>query len=275
MKKSLIHPAVFSSAFKYSVPVLLGYLAIGIAFGLLLVDSGYPWWLALVMGIVMYAGAGQYIAVGLFAAGTTLWEALLIQLVVNARHMAYGISMLKRFQKAGPYKYYLIFALTDETFALLSSLPETAGEGGAAVGADPVVGTSPATGAVSAAGTSPAAGPSGPAPENRGLFMFYVALLNQCYWVAGSVIGAIAGSLIPFHTEGIGFALTALFVVLMIEQMLRVRRPGVFIISALAAALAAIFLPARLSLLSAMALSLALTPLAEKLLCPRPSGGGV
>jgi 4-azaleucine resistance transporter AzlC len=102
--------------------------------------------------------------------------------------------------------------------------------------------------------------------------MFYVALLDQCYWVAGSLIGAAAGSLIPFNTEGIGFALTALFVVLMIEQMLRVKRPGAFIISALAAALAVFFLPPRLSLLSAMALALALTPLAEKLIPPRHSG---
>ncbi|MDR2257721.1 MAG: AzlC family ABC transporter permease, partial [Treponema sp.] len=94
MKKGFAHPAVFTAALKYSVPVLLGYLAIGIAFGLLLADAGYPWWLALAMGVVMYTGAGQYIAVGLFASGTALWEAVLIQLVVNARHMAYGISML-------------------------------------------------------------------------------------------------------------------------------------------------------------------------------------
>jgi 4-azaleucine resistance transporter AzlC len=243
MKKSPVHPAVFTAALKYSVPVLLGYLAIGIAFGLLLVDAGYPWWLSPVMGIVMYAGAGQYIAVGLFAAGTTLWEALLVQLVVNARHMAYGISMLKRFQKAGPYKYYLIFALTDETFALLSSLPEEEAAG------------------------------SGTSPENRGPFMFYVALLDQCYWVAGSLIGAVAGSLLPFDTEGIGFALTALFVVLMVEQILRVRRPGVFIVSALVASLAVFFLPVQYSLLSALAFSLALTPLVEKFFRPRPTGG--
>lgn len=245
MKKGLVHPAVFTAALKYSVPVLLGYLAIGLAFGLLIAGAAYPWWLALVMSLVMYAGAGQYIAVGLFAAGTTLWEVLLVQLVVNARHMAYGISMLKRFRRAGPYKYYLIFALTDETFALLSSLPDPAERG-----------------------EGPAGGVSGVFPEP--LFMFYVSLLNQGYWVAGSVIGAIAGSLLPFNTEGIGFALTALFVVLMIEQMLRVRRPGVFIVSALAAALAAVFLPARLSLLSALALALALTPLVEKLSAPRP-----
>lgn len=249
MKKGFAHPAVFAAALKYSVPVLLGYLAIGIAFGFLLVDAGYPWWLALVMGIVMYAGAGQYIAVGLFAEGAALWEAVLIQLVVNARHMAYGISMLKRFRKAGPYKYYLIFALTDETFALLSSLPEPGGEGLADGGVP------------------------GLSPEKQGLFMFYVSLLNQGYWVAGSVIGAIAGSLIPFNTEGVGFALTALFVVLMIEQMLRVRRAGVFIISALAAVLAVFLLPARISLLSALALTLTLTPLAEKCFPPRFSGG--
>jgi 4-azaleucine resistance transporter AzlC len=246
MKKDLIHPAVFTAALRYSVPVLLGYLAIGVAFGLLIAGAGYPWWLALVMSIVMYAGAGQYIAVGLFASGAALWEALLIQLVVNARHMAYGISMLKRFRKAGPRKYYLIFALTDETFALLSSLPEP-GEG-------------PATDGV-----------PGVSPERRELFMFYVALLDHSYWVAGSVIGAVAGSLIPFSTEGIGFALTALFVVLMIEQMFRVKEPGVFIVSALAAALTAVFLPARFSLLSALALALALTPLAETWFVPRPA----
>ena len=258
MKKGSPHPGVFIAALKYSVPVLLGYLAIGVAFGLLLADAGYPWWLALVMGAVMYAGLGQYIAVGFFAAGTSLWEAVLIQLVVNARHMAYGISMLKRFQNAGLRKYYLVFALTDETFALLSSLPEPAGEG--------------------AEGGTPGrpAGPawfSGLSPRGQGLFMFYLALLNQCYWVGGAIIGAVAGSLIPFDTEGIGFALTALFVVLMIEQIIRVRRSGVFIVSALTAALAVIFLPARLSLLAALALALILTPPAEKLFAPRRPGG--
>ncbi|GHT71629.1 hypothetical protein FACS1894110_25000 [Spirochaetia bacterium] len=225
-------PAVFTAAIKYSVPVLLGYLAIGVAFGLLLSDAGYPWPLALAMSVIMYAGAGQYIAVGLFAAGAGLWEACLVQLVVNARHMAYGLSMLKRFKKAGIYKYYLIFALTDETFALLSSLPDEltadTGEG------------------------------------NRGRFMFYVALLDHLYWVAGSVIGAVVGAVIPFDMEGIGFALTALFIVLMIEQILRVRKPGIFIIAAAAAVLAVFLLPGRVSLLSAMALSLALAALPGK-----------
>jgi 4-azaleucine resistance transporter AzlC len=221
---------LIASAFRYSIPVLLGYLAIGIAFGLLMADAGYPWWLSLVMSLVMYAGAGQYIAIGLFAAGTSLWEAALVQLVVNARHMAYGLSMMKQIRKAGAYRFYLIFALTDETFALLSSLPPEA----------------PGTG------------------QERAQFMFFVSLLDQLYWVGGSLIGALAGSLIPFSTEGIGFALTALFVVLMIEQILRVKRPGIFIVSAALGVLGVLLLPSRISLLAAMALSLGAAQLLEK-----------
>jgi predicted branched-subunit amino acid permease len=241
MKKGSVRLPVFAAAFHYSIPVLLGYLAIGVAFGLLLADAGYPWWLAPLMGVLMYAGAGQYIAVGLFAAGTTLWEAALIQLVVNARHMAYGITMLKRFRGTGPFRYYLIYALTDETFALLSSLPEEPDR------RDP--GSPPA-----GDGGRPEGRPSGRAERSR--FMFYVALLDHGYWVAGSLAGALAGSFLPFPLEGIGFSLTALFVVLMLEQIFRVRRPGVFIVSALAGVLAVFLLPARVSLLSAMILSL-------------------
>jgi 4-azaleucine resistance transporter AzlC len=216
-------------AFKYSIPVLLGYLAIGMAFGLLMAGAGYPWWLSLVMSLVMYAGAGQYIAVGLFAAGTSLWEAVLVQLVVNARHMAYGLSMMKQFQKAGPYRFYLIFGLTDETFALLSSLPAETVTGEAA---------GEATGL------------------ERAQFMFFVSLLDHIYWISGSMIGAVAGSFLPFSTDGIGFALTALFIVLMIEQILRVKRPEIFITSAALGILGVFLLPSRVSLLAALALSL-------------------
>ncbi|MDR3114687.1 MAG: AzlC family ABC transporter permease [Treponema sp.] len=237
------HSPIFVQALRYSVPVLLGYLAIGIAFGLLLVDAGYPWWLSLVMSLIMYAGAGQYLAIGLFAAGTTPVEAVLVQLVVNARHIAYGFSMYKRFKTGGIFKYYLIFALTDETFALLSSLPEPRGLCGVS-------------------------GLAAHTPEGRRRFMFWVALLDQGYWVMGSVIGAGAGSLLPFTMEGIGFALTALFVVLMIEQILRVRQARIFLIAALVAVLAVFLLPSRLSLLSALGVSLALVQVLQR----RPAG---
>lgn len=216
------------AAVRYSFPVFLGYMAIGIAFGLLLVDAGYPWWLAPIMGVLMYAGAGQYLAVGLFASGAGLAEAALLQFIINARHMAYGITLGRRINASGPFKFYLIYALTDETFALLSSLPEGGGPG--------------ETG-------------------SRPSFMFMVAALDHCYWVSGSIIGAVAGTLIPFNMEGISFALTALFIVLMIEQILRVRRPAPFVISALAAALASFLLPSRFSLLTALVFSLALVHL--------------
>jgi 4-azaleucine resistance transporter AzlC len=218
----------FAAALRYSFPVFLGYIAIGVAFGLLLVDAGYPWWLAPIMGVLMYAGAGQYLAVGLFAAGAGLAESVLLQFILNARHIAYGITLGRRINASGPFKFYLIYALTDETFALLSSLPEGGGPG--------------ETGA-------------------RPSFMFLVALLDHSYWVAGSVIGAVAGTLLPFNMEGIGFALTALFIVLMMEQVLRVRRPLPFVISAVAAALASFLLPSRFSLLTALVVSLALVQL--------------
>ncbi|MDR0602291.1 MAG: AzlC family ABC transporter permease [Treponema sp.] len=253
MKRAFFSP-VFPAALKYSVPVLLGYTAIGIAFGLLLVSAGYPWWLAPVMSVVMYAGAGQYIAVGLFAAGSSLWEAALVQLVINARHMAYGFSMLKRFQKAGPLRYYLIYALTDETFALLSSLPRA--ENGDWISGD------------------------------RSRFMFCVALLNQLYWIAGSVAGALAGTLVPFDTGGTGFALTALFVVLMVDQVFpavsgagqdlpgqnlpgwklpSIRRLHVFIVSAPAAVLGIFLLPDLAALLAALTVSLVAAGIIERL----------
>ncbi|MDR1902666.1 MAG: AzlC family ABC transporter permease [Treponema sp.] len=233
------HHAIFVSAFRYSIPVLLGYTAIGIGFGLVLVNRGYPWWLSLVMGVLMYAGAGQYIAIGLFAAGAGLWETCLVQFVINARHMAYGVSMLNRFRNTGIFRYYLIYALTDETFALLSSLP------------DPELSESENTGSFPASGA------------DRGRFMFYTALLDQGYWLAGSVIGATAGSFIPFNLEGVGFALTALFIVLMIEQILRVRRAACFSVSAVLAILAVLLLPERVSMLAAMISAIILSAVIE------------
>jgi 4-azaleucine resistance transporter AzlC len=217
----------FAAAVRYSFPVFLGYMAIGVAFGLLLVDAGYPWWLAPVMGVLMYTGAGQYLGVGLFAAGAGLAEAALLQFILNARHIAYGITLGKRINAAGPFKYYLIYALSDETFALLSSLP----------------------------------GDGGPGAGKRPAFMFLVALLDQGYWVFGSFIGAAAGALIPINMDGIGFALTALFIVLMIEQIFRLKRPAPFVISAASAALGAFLLPSRFSLLAALVLSLVLVQL--------------
>jgi 4-azaleucine resistance transporter AzlC len=240
------HQPLLPAAFAYSFPVFLGYIVIGIAFGILVLERGYPWYLASFTGIIMYAGAGQFIALGLFAAGASLAEAALIELMVNARHIAYGITMLRRFKNAGIFRFYLIFALTDETFALLSSLPVPED-----LSAEPR------------------------ADLNRRIrFMFLVSLLNQCYWNAGILIGVLAGSLIPWDFGGVGFALTALFIVLMIEQIIRVKRPAFFIISALTAVAAVFILPGTISLLSAMVVSLCLVQLFEIITRKKPAVGG-
>ncbi|MDR1748047.1 MAG: AzlC family ABC transporter permease [Spirochaetaceae bacterium] len=169
-------------AFKITIPVLFGYLAIGIPFGLLVVKAGYPWWLAPVMSILMYAGAGQYMAIGLFSAGASLSTLLVTTLLVNIRHIIYGLSLINPFKGTGRWKPYLIFALTDETYALMT-------------GCEPPPGSDP------------------------GSFYGLVALFDHLYWITGTVIGAVVGTLIPFPLEGIDFALTALFVVLLMDQL--------------------------------------------------------
>ena len=247
--------AVLPEAFKYSVPVLLGYVTVGIAFGFMVTKTGYPWWLALVMSVWMFAGAGQFIALGLFSVGTSLWQICLIQLVVNVRHVAYGLSMLKSFRGLGLFKPYLVFSLTDETFALLSSIKKTAG----------TETTEKKATEMKTAGTEVAetydSGEVMGQNKRQHLFMIYVAALNHFYWVAGSVAGALAGTIIPFDMKGVSFALTALFVVLMIEQIKRVKKPGIIIVSAIAALAGVYFLPQAFSILAALGMALLLAPL--------------
>jgi len=218
-------------AFKYSIPVLLGYIAIGTAFGLLTVSKGFPFWLAPVMSIFMYAGAAQYMAIGFFSTGMGITEMLFITFLVNARHIAYGLSMLKRFTSLKKFKPYLIFALTDETFALFSSLPDKSNQD-ASTFKD--VETS----------------------QEDDLFLFFVAAFNQCYWVFGSLVGALVGKLLPFKLDGFDFALTALFIVLALEQVLRLRKPLPFLISATCTILFVILFGSSIGIISAMCISL-------------------
>ena len=174
----------FTKAAQVTLPVFFGYTAIGIPFGLMIVNAGYPVWVAFLMSAAMYAGAGQYIAVGLFASGASLSTIAVTELLVNIRHIVYGLSLITKFKNVGRWKPYLVFALTDETYSLLTGceVPE---------GAEP------------------------------GSFYGTIALLDHLYWIAGSVIGAVAGKLIPMSFDGVDFALTALFAVLLIEQILK------------------------------------------------------
>lgn len=171
------------AAFPYTIPVMLGYLFIGIAFGVLFENKGYNFMWAALTSLLVYAGSMQYVAVNLFTGGISLISIAFITLMVNIRHVFYGLSMVDKFKKMGKLKPYMIFALTDETYSLLC-LTEA------------------------------------PKDVNQNLFLFFIAILNQSYWVIGSVIGSVAGSLITFNSEGIDFAMTALFVVIFVEQWL-------------------------------------------------------
>ena len=171
-----------AKAFAASIPVMAGYMVLGIGFGILLQTKGYGVGWAFAMSLLIYAGSMQYLAVDLLAGGAALVTAAVTTLMVNARHIFYGISMIDKYRDVGKKKPYLIFALTDETYSLVCS--ETLGEDG----------------------------------KDLKRYYLWVSLLNHSYWVAGSVIGSLLGMVFPFSTEGMDFVLTALFVTIFVEQ---------------------------------------------------------
>lgn len=173
---------VIKQAFLSTLPVMAGYMVLGFGFGIILKANGHGILLSFVMSFFIYAGSMQYVALELLASGASYIVIALTTLMVNARHLFYGVSMLERYKGTGARKPYLIFALTDETYSLLcSELPEL--------------------------------------PEGRRTdYFFAVSLLDQSYWVLGSVLGALVGTVISFNTEGIDFALTALFLTVFIDQ---------------------------------------------------------
>ena len=176
----------FRIAFRLTTPVLFGYLALGMGFGLMISARRYPLFLTPFMSIFMYAGAGQYVAVGLFAAGTPLSMILIAEALVYIRHIVYGLSLISKLKGTGAWKTYIVFALTDETYSILTAanVPD---------GAD------------------------------SGAFYGTIALLDHAYWIFGTVLGSLLGSALESKTAlplgGVDFALTALFAVLLIDRI--------------------------------------------------------
>ena len=171
-------------AFTATIPVMTGYLVLAIGFGILLKTKGYGVGWSLAMSGFIYAGSMQYLAIDLLCGGASLLTTAVTTLMVNARHLFYGISMVERYADTGKKKPYLIFALTDETYSLVCSEESVKGI------------------------------------KEPKEYYFLVSIFNQSYWVAGSVIGSLLGNIIPFNVEGIDFALTALFVTIFVEQWL-------------------------------------------------------
>ena len=173
--------STFKTALMDTLPVMTGYLFLGFGFGIYLNQNGYgPLW-ALAMSLFIYAGSMQFVAVSLMTGGANLLTTALTTLMVNARHLFYGISMVETYKTAGSKKPYVIFALTDETYSLVSQTNRK---------------------------------------EDHLSYCFFVSLLDHIYWVSGSLLGGLAGTWIPINYEGIDFVLTALFVTIFVEQWL-------------------------------------------------------
>lgn len=173
----------FKAVFLDTVPVLTGYLFLGMGFGILLSEKGYGALWALAMSVFVFAGSGQYLAVSLLANSAGLLSAAIATLLVNARHLFYGISLLEKYRGAGKKKPYMIFALTDETYSLVTQ-------------------------------NEPPEGMS------RHSYCFAVSVLDHIYWIIGCTLGALVGQFIPINYEGIEFVLTALFVTMFVDRWL-------------------------------------------------------
>lgn len=192
------------AAFPHTIPVFTGFIFLGIAYGILMNSKGYGFAWTVLMSLLAFAGSAQYVAITFLTSVFNPVSALLLTLMVNARHLFYGISMLDKYKGTGKFKPYLIFGLCDETFSIICS-------------------------------TEP------PEGVNRNWFMFFVTLLDHFYWVLGSALGGLLGYMVSFNTKGLDFVLTALFVVIFIGQWRSQRnhKPAVIGVACTAGCLAA------------------------------------
>lgn len=208
----------FKTAFKVCAPVILGYIPSGFAFGLMITTAGFNIITAVIMSLVIYAGAGQYLAVGFFTANISIIQMAVMTFLINSKHMFYGLSLLEDFKNTKKLKPYLIFALTDETYALLT-------------------------------------GTTADKNINKKKYMFYVSLINHITWVIGSALGALLGSVLDFNTTGIDFAMTALFFVIVIEQIKNFKTKLPFLIGIISSIIALTFFGKQNMLLGGSVLS--------------------
>ena len=192
---------VLKQSFIDTIPVMTGYLVLGFGFGIIIKVNGFGVLHALLMSAFVYAGSMQYAAIGLFTGGASLITVALTTLMVNARHIFYGISMIDKYKGTGIKKPYLIFALTDETYSLVCNDSPKVEE------------------------------------KDRKKYYLFVSLFNHFYWILGSLIGALIGAVVKFNSEGIEFALTALFVTVFVDQWLKSKNHFSAIVGVAASAL--------------------------------------
>lgn len=171
----------FQEALPYTLPICIGFLFLGMSYGFLMRSKGFSFLYPLFMSLFIFAGSMEFVTVNLLLTAFNPFYAFCLALMVNARHLFYGISMLKKYQSAGKKRWYLIYGMCDETFTINCTV-------------------------------------NPPKEVDKGWFMFFVTMLNQIYWVSGATLGALLGSVIHFDTTGIEFVMTALFVVMFVNQ---------------------------------------------------------
>ena len=213
--------------FRDTLPVLTGYLFLGAGFGILLSESGYGIIWAFFMSLFMFAGSGQYLAVTLLASQASLLSTAIATLLVNARHLFYGISLVDAYKDAGKKKAYMIFGLTDETYSLVTQ-------------------------------NEPPEGIS------KTQYCFLVTAFDHIYWICGCVLGNIMGATLPISFEGVEFVLTALFVTMFVEQWLNNKNHRPAVIGVISTALALLVFGKELFLIPAMALIALLLVISRK-----------
>lgn len=211
--------SALKAAFPHTVPILAGFLFLGITYGIYMNVSGFSFIYPLIMSMTVFAGSMEFVAVNLLLGAFDPLQAFLMTLMINARHIFYGIAMLDKFRGTGLKKLYLIFGMCDESFSINCS-------------AEP------------------------PEGVDRGRFMLCVTALNQLYWVAGATLGGIFGSFISFSTEGLDFVMTAMFVVIFIENWLKEKNHISSITGILAALICLIIFKADNFMIPAMLLTL-------------------
>ena len=223
-QKSGVRLRAFRAALPHTIPILAGYLFLGMTYGVYMVQSGFPFWVPMLTSLLVYGGSLEFVIVNLLLGAFHPLQAFLMALLIQARHLFYGVSMLDKYRDTGRKKPYLIFALSDETFSVTCSADVPEG-------------------------------------VNRGWFYFFVTWLDQLYWFSGATLGALGGMLIRFNTQGLDFAMTALFVVIFINQWRKDRQHisalaglGLSVLSLWIFGAENFLLPAMAAILAALAL---------------------
>ncbi len=236
MTPSQTRRRALAAAFPQTIPILTGFGFLGFTYGIYMNVSGFPFWYPMLMALTIFGGSLEFVAVEMLLSPFAPAATFLMALMIQARHLFYGVAMLDKYKGLGWKKFYLIFGLCDETFSINCSA--TVPEG-----------------------------------VDKGWFYFFVTALDQSYWVIAAALGGLAGSLIPFNTQGLDFVMTAMFVVILLEQLLKEKKHYTALIGAGASIVCLLLFGADSFLIPTMACILGLLTLLRKPIEPTLEGG--